>query len=933
MKTNHQVRLAARPVGLPKRSDWSLTEEAVGEPGEGRILVKVDYISLDPAMRGWMNEGKSYIRPVGIGEVMRAGAAGRVVASRHPGFAPGDAVTGGFGVQEYAISDGRGVQKVDTRFVKLPTYLAALGMPGMTAYFGLLDIGKPVAGETVVVSGAAGAVGSLVGQIARILGCRVVGIAGGADKCRMLTGELGFDAAIDYKSEDVKAALRQHCPDGIDVYFDNVGGDILEAALARLALHARIVICGAISQYNNTAPVKGPSNYMSLLVNRASMTGMVVFDYAERYGEAAREIAQWIAQGRLKSREDVVPGGIEAFPEVLLRLFEGANTGKLVLDLHGVGNRDKHTQWRADWENAIVLGIRQWDARVPLEFHFTEFDDLFEKAPLNAATVIEALARLATSGLFYGLFDLFRGPRGISDAIEKVRWTAGMVAQWVALEDLRGKSRARIGKDIESFAPDVIAAHSLGSLLLYDTLRLDESAGGTLSEGKVLLTFGSQIGNPAVRQVFGGRIEELRDTSRWWHLFNPFDDAFTCPLEPATRERFVQVDTPFEIEGFADHEGAHYLGHDETALTVWRALGTDARALAEPAKRATARRVRKTPAAADAPQHRALLVGIADYPKPEDRLGGPVNDVFLVSSVLQEMGFPPESMRVVLNERATCKGIRERFAWLVEGARAGDTLFFYFAGHGTQIAAYGHESEVERIDECLVPYDFDWQAANAITDDEFAGLYGQLPYNVRFFSVLDCCHSGGMARAAGTNVRGLNPPDDIRHRSIRWDAQTQMWLPRRRLAQARERLVKPAEPHKALWIGEHGDKRRLGRASGLWLDDSREFEKARKSYNHRGPYTPIVFEACAEDELAYEYRHGTVNHGAFTFSFCQELRDAVRPPRGAKRKPVRTYAELLSAVRQRIPEVVFEPQTPQLLCPKARLDEALPGLREPVRRK
>ena len=330
---NHQVRLAARPVGLPKPSDWQLTEEGVREPGEGEFLVRVEYLSLDPAMRGWMNEGRSYIRPVQVGEVMRAGAAGHVIASRHPGFREGDAVSGGFGVQEYAISDGKGAHKVDTRMAPLPVYLGVLGMPGMTAYFGLLDVAKPKAGETVVVSGAAGAVGSVVGQIARIQGCRAVGIAGGADKCRFLMDELGFDAAIDYKAGDVKGALKQHCPDGVNVYFDNVGGDILDAVLTRLAMHARIVICGAISQYNNTQPVKGPSNYMSLLVNRASMTGMVVFDYAARYGEAARAMAQWMAEGKLKSREDVVPGGIAAFHDTLLRLFRGENTGKLVLQV------------------------------------------------------------------------------------------------------------------------------------------------------------------------------------------------------------------------------------------------------------------------------------------------------------------------------------------------------------------------------------------------------------------------------------------------------------------------------------------------------------------------------------------------------------------------------------------------------------------------
>ncbi|MGZ5039083.1 MAG: NADP-dependent oxidoreductase, partial [Usitatibacter sp.] len=201
--TNRQMRLAARPVGLPKRSDWNFTEEALAEPREGEFAVKISHLSLDPAMRGWMNEGKSYIRPVAIGEVMRAGGAGKVIASRHPEFQVGDTVAGNFGVQQYAISDGKGARKVDTRFAPLPTYLGALGMPGMTAYFGLLDIGKPKPGETVVVSGAAGAVGSVVGQIAKIKGCRVIGIAGGQDKCRYLTQTLHFDGAIDYKNEDV----------------------------------------------------------------------------------------------------------------------------------------------------------------------------------------------------------------------------------------------------------------------------------------------------------------------------------------------------------------------------------------------------------------------------------------------------------------------------------------------------------------------------------------------------------------------------------------------------------------------------------------------------------------------------------------------------------------------------------------------------------
>jgi NADPH-dependent curcumin reductase CurA len=331
--SNRQVRLAARPSGLPKDSDWSLVEESVPVPGEGEFVVEISHISLDPAMRGWMNAGASYIEPVELGEVMRAGCVGRVTTSRHSGFAVGDHVYGTFGVQEHALSDGKGTIKIDPSLAPAPTYLGTLGMTGLTAYFGMLEIGKVQQGETVVVSGAAGAVGSVAGQIAKLKGARAIGIAGGEQKCRWLVEELGFDAAIDYKSEDVRRALRTHAPDGVDVFFDNVGGEILDAVLTRLARGARIVICGAVSQYNNTEPVRGPSNYLSLLVFRATMTGMVVFDYAARYGEAMAAIAGWMREGLIVSREDVVEGGVEQFNDALLKLFAGENVGKLVLRL------------------------------------------------------------------------------------------------------------------------------------------------------------------------------------------------------------------------------------------------------------------------------------------------------------------------------------------------------------------------------------------------------------------------------------------------------------------------------------------------------------------------------------------------------------------------------------------------------------------------
>jgi NADPH-dependent curcumin reductase CurA len=332
--TNDQFLLAARPVGMPKDSDWQRATPPLGALADGEVRVKILYISLDPAMRGWMNDARSYVRPVAIGEVMRAGGVGVVTESKSPKFAAGDHVMGVMGVQRYwtgpAIDAGAMLAKVDPGMAPLPAWLNALGMPGMTAYFGLTEVGQPKAGDTVVVSGAAGAVGMTVGQVAKHLGCRVVGIAGGEDKCRFVVEELGFDACIDYKAGPVQAGLKQHCPQGVDVYFDNVGGDILDAVLTRINMKARIVICGAISQYNATEAVKGPANYLALLVNRARMEGMLVTDYAARYPEGVATLARWMKEGSFKSREHIVDG-FDTFPSMLLMLFKGENLGKLVL--------------------------------------------------------------------------------------------------------------------------------------------------------------------------------------------------------------------------------------------------------------------------------------------------------------------------------------------------------------------------------------------------------------------------------------------------------------------------------------------------------------------------------------------------------------------------------------------------------------------------
>jgi NADPH-dependent curcumin reductase len=327
---NRQWRLAARPVGLIKESDFKFTEEPAPTPGEGEVLVRNLYLSIDPTNRGWI-ERDTYLPAVGIGEVMRGGTIGVVDQSRNARFREGAIVQGLLGWQDYAVNDGSGLTLLPhNESIPLTAYFGLFGHIGFSAYFGLLDIGKPEAGETLVVSAAAGAVGSLVGQIGKIKGCRVVGIAGGEEKCRWVTDELGFDGAIDYKSEPVLESLQKLCPDGVDVYFENVGGKILDAVLSQINIRARIVLCGLISQYNATEPVPGPYNFVNILIKRARVEGFIVTDYMNRSQEAVTELAKWLTEGKIKYRVDVVEG-IENAPRALNMLFDGSNKGKLIV--------------------------------------------------------------------------------------------------------------------------------------------------------------------------------------------------------------------------------------------------------------------------------------------------------------------------------------------------------------------------------------------------------------------------------------------------------------------------------------------------------------------------------------------------------------------------------------------------------------------------
>ncbi|HEY2874748.1 MAG TPA: NADP-dependent oxidoreductase [Reyranella sp.] len=332
-KTYRRVVLVRRPPGEPAESDFRVEETAMPAPKHGEVLVKVAYLSLDPYQRGRMRDAASYASPVGLGEVMTGGIVGEVVTSNNPRFAVGDTVEDRLGWQEYAIGGAATMRKVDPSLAPISTANGVLGMPGMTAYFGLLEVGQPKPGETVVVSAASGAVGQVVGQIGKIMGCRVVGIAGGAKKCTFVTGELGFDACVDYKAEkDLDAALRAACPNGIDVYFDNVGGEISDAVLHNINFVGRVALCGSISQYNATTPPMGPRLLGTFVGKRVRAQGFIVTDFAGKYEAAMRTMGEWIKNGQLKYREDVVQG-IDKAPRAFIGLLRGENFGKLLVKM------------------------------------------------------------------------------------------------------------------------------------------------------------------------------------------------------------------------------------------------------------------------------------------------------------------------------------------------------------------------------------------------------------------------------------------------------------------------------------------------------------------------------------------------------------------------------------------------------------------------
>jgi hypothetical protein len=589
-----------------------------------------------------------------------------------------------------------------------------------------------------------------------------------------------------------------------------------------------------------------------------------------------------------------------------------------VLCLHGIGNHQTDTSWRETWETAVSAGVARWDPLRQIEFLFPIYDDIFEAYPISPGDTTEAALRLLGSGIWHGVQDIFRTRALRGSVPEMLRWTAGMIVQWVENQALRRELRTFVFDQVISAMPDVVCAHSFGSLVAYDAFAHASGRAAPAFAGAMFVTFGSQIGNPFVRAQFAGRIVPVA-CRRWFHLFNPHDNVFTARLRIADA-RFEQVDTAFDWPDALDHDAASYLAHANTTDRVWASLAGGARyralraartvvtATAEPEPERGARKRHRMRAAS----RRALLIGINEYPNPAERLEGCVNDVFEVSALLQESGFMPENIRVVLDDRATAAGIRHRLEWLLSDARAGDQRVLFYSGHGAQLPQYAPDERVDHKKECLVPYDFDWTLERAISDDELTGLYTQLDYRTHFLVMLDCCHSGGMSRDGAPRVRGLDPPDDIRHRALAWDRESQMWV-------ARELPTRALGAHgrDERYAGSDRSTVRLCRAARLRVMERRRYARERAALGHQGPYMPVILQACQESELAYEYRHGVTSYGAFTYAFSRRVRQ--QKGRGV------TFRRLCDSVGTTLRELGYD-QRPKVDGPTAWVDAGVPWI-------
>jgi len=555
-----------------------------------------------------------------------------------------------------------------------------------------------------------------------------------------------------------------------------------------------------------------------------------------------------------------------------------------ILLIHGVGHVERPAlqSWNSFWEEAMTAGLQYFNPNLTPVYDHLDYDDLFT-GHFNLLLDLAAAARLGFAPIGAALSDVadrvsgwFRPRRGLFDWTKPIAeaadgWHAGMVAEWDQKSDLQRQLRSRLIAKINAFEPDIIAAHSLGSIICYDTFTSREGSGAC--NGRYFITFGSQIGNPFLKAAhFGNKIHDVGQ-KYWFHLYNKSDPVLTHRIldhvpnfeEISWDDDVAGHEAVTDLTAIPDHAG--YLQRDLTWDHVYRILAT------RPTPRTLAVRGERFRKTIQARNRRALLIGINNYPDPAARLDGCVNDVFLMSSVLQEMGFDPSNIRIVLDERATRAAIRERIDWLLDGTADGQERILFYSGHGAQLPQYNAAEVTDHVDECLVPYDFHWTRESAITDDDFLAYYTALPYSAKFYAIFDCCHSGGLARDGARKIRAVIPPDDIRHRMLRWNRHEQMWE-ERQLDSLNRNFGGDHELRKK-FMGNKGHTKKLG--SGMSLREDRtaaQYDKAPKT--RRGPFMPVILEACEEGAYAYEYHHGAISYGVFTYALAKEFRKAIR---------------------------------------------------------
>lgn len=607
-----------------------------------------------------------------------------------------------------------------------------------------------------------------------------------------------------------------------------------------------------------------------------------------------------------------------------------------VLAVHGIGDYTSNQIWEDDWNQAVLVGMQGTNLKLKNDtMVFVKYGNKFERYSPGLSNISSA-AYVAMIGCldeyrkkYFGSsprstrnarFLSYINPFGLQFDFNSVINKLNMVVNWVSSEELRVKLRKHISDYLKEHNPDIVCAHSLGALICYDLFsNYDEMQHlkEYLKDDFIFLSMGTQIGSCSVQRIYQGRITPIK-YGMWFNLHNENDRVLTPPIPLADDyvNRFVPLKTTFSDGDGINHKAESYL----SAPQFWRIVG----GLENIPTRATTRSIPRlmmsmpevvfTHLVVDPeeeaqiqPRRRALLVGINEYPDPSMRLEGCVNDVFTISSVLQECGFAADDIRVVFDDRATKQGLVERLHWLLDDARPGDELVFSFCGHGAQVPTYNPMGHVDHMTECLVPYDYGWSLESALSDVDLQDMYSQLPYDTRFLMLLDCCHSGGLARDGGRVIRGLNPPDDIRHRMLRWDVEKQMWV-RRKFAPLHAGFedMKDADE----FVGQTGDVLRLGSAMSLRGLSNEEFDRVTKERGHHGPYMPLIIHACQEDEFAYEYQHGVISHGAFTFVLSNLLRDYNRG-----RGFTVSFEELVSDAAEELMDLGYD-QNPDLAGPE-----------------